>query len=67
MHRVAGAVLAIVIGLMGSSGCARSVPRDDAAASIGEGPSEFWSGRSVRGNVSVAKWTRMPFGKFSGG
>ncbi len=35
MHRMRGSTLAIVIVLLGSSGCARSVPGDDAAASIG--------------------------------
>lgn len=37
MHRVTQSTLAIVIGLMGSSGCTRSVLSDDAAISIGAG------------------------------
>ncbi len=35
MHRVTVSALALVIGLMGSSGCTRSVPRDHVVAAIG--------------------------------
>lgn len=35
MHRVTVSALALLIGLMGSSGCSRSEPRDPAAAESG--------------------------------